>query len=130
MRRFPCIGFAAATAAVLSASPAAAEGAAPARECFASRDWQGWSSPSPDVIYLKIRNREVYRVDLAARSNLLNSPGIFLVSTLRGSDRVCGPLDLDLEAADTNGFKTPLFPRAMRRLTSEEVAALPRKHQP
>jgi len=130
MSRFLCIALAAVTAAAFSAVPAAAEGPAPMRECFASRDWQGWSSPSPDVIYLKVRNREVYRLDLAAKSNLLNSPGIFLVSRLRGSDRICGALDLDLEAADTSGFRSPLFPKAMRRLTPEEVAALPRKHQP
>jgi len=129
MRRPSFIALAAVAVAAASAAPATAQDVAPARECFSSRDWQGWSSPSPDVIYLKMRNREVYRVDLASRNVQLNSPGSFLISTLRGSDRVCGPIDLDLHVTDTSGFKTPLFPRAMRRLGPEEVAALPRKHQ-
>lgn len=130
----------AAAAAALMALPgaaAAANGAdVPRRslsagDCFSSRDWTDWSSPSPDVIYLKVRNREVYRVDLLPSGKLsLDRPGKYLLNTQRGSTRVCSPVDLDLKLGDLSGFSTPLFPQAITRLTREQVAALPRKDRP
>jgi len=128
----------AAAAAALIALPAAAANGADmprrslaAADCFSARDWTDWSSPSPDVIYLKVRNREVYRVDLLPAGKLgLERPGKYLVSTQRGSSRVCSPVDLDLKLGDLSGFSTPLFPQAITRLTRDEIAALPRKDRP
>jgi hypothetical protein len=79
---------------------------------------------------MKINNNQVYRVDLAPGSPSLRSPGDFLISKVRGSNTVCSALDLDLSISDTQGFKTPLFPRTLTRLTPEEVAALPPKDRP
>jgi hypothetical protein len=114
-----------------SAADAPRRGALPSQDCFSTRDWRGWSSPSPDVLYLKVRNRDVYRVDLLGRQGpRLDSAGSFLVSEPRGSTRVCGPIDLDLKIADDLGFSMPLFPTAITKLTPEEVAALPPRHRP
>jgi hypothetical protein len=132
------LALAAAGAAMLAAVPAAAKGADMPRrglagaDCFNSRDWTNWSSPSPDVIYLKVRNRDVYRVDLLASGHRnLDAPGKYLLTTQRsGSGRVCSPLDLDLKLGDLSGFATPLFPQAITRLTRDEIAALPRKDRP
>jgi hypothetical protein len=128
---------AAAAAALIALPAAAANGAdAPRRslasaDCFSSRDWTDWSSPSPDVIYLKVRNRDVYRIDLlAGGQRSLEAPGKYLVNTQHGSQRVCSPVDLDLKLGDLAGFVTPLFPQAITRLTPAEVAALPRKARP
>jgi hypothetical protein len=137
--KFPkTLALGAAAAAALVALPAAAANGndAPRRslhgsDCFSSRDWTDWSSPSPDVLYLKVRHREVYRVDLLPSGRMsLERPGKYLVSTQRGSNRVCSPVDLDLKLGDLSGFVTPLFPTAISRLTPEEVAALPRKARP
>lgn len=118
-------------AAAAANGPDVARRSLPAADCFSSRDWTDWSSPSPDVIYLKVRNREVYRVDLLPAGKLsLERPGKYLVSTQRGSSRVCSPVDLDLKLGDLSGFSTPLFPQAITRLTREQVAALPRKDRP
>ena len=57
--------------------------------CFLSQDWQGWTSPSPDVIYLRVRLRDVYKVELSAGSSQLQSPGVHLVSIVRGSSNIC-----------------------------------------
>ena len=32
--------------------------------CFLANDWQGWKSPSPNVIYIRVRPNDVYRLDL------------------------------------------------------------------
>ena len=36
--------------------------AKPPRQCFYLSDWHGWSAPNKDTLYLKVRNRDVYRV--------------------------------------------------------------------
>ena len=137
-KRSPSIaGLFAGAAALLAAIPAAAQ-PAPAQvrgpplaaaDCFLMRDWDGWSSPSRDTLYLQVR-RDVYRVDLYGATNMLNSPGRFLVSRERGAGRVCSPVDLQLDVADTSGLTQPLFPLTISKLTDEEVRALPREHRP
>ena len=99
--------------------------------CFSSTEWNGWSSPADDVIYLRVRNNDFYRVDLVPGSGRrLDSGGQFIISETRGSGRICTANDLDLAMADSLGFRTPLFPRTLRKLTPEEVAALPPGDRP
>jgi hypothetical protein len=52
------------------------------------------------------------------------------VSRIRGSNWICSPLDLDLTLSDHLGFREPLIARSLRKLTPEEVAAIPRKDLP
>ncbi len=114
------------------ATPALADPAAPrpARACFSLSDWDGWSAPNKDTLYLKVRNRDVYRVDLSHGTNQLTSPGVHLVSIIRGSDQVCHPIDLDLRVSDGFGFAMPIMAKTITRLTPEEIAALPKKDRP
>ncbi len=121
-----------ATAAALTAAPITAAGAAPAHsDCFLSRDWQGWKSPAPDVIYLRVGLREIYRLDLSAGSNSLSDPGVHLVNRLRGSDWVCSPLDLQLSVADDQGvYHEPLIVKSITHLTPDEVRAIPPRDLP
>jgi len=102
-----------------------------ARPCFSLSDWHGWSAPNDKVLYLKVRNRDVYRLDLAHGSNQLTWPGSHLVSVVRGSDRVCNPIDLDLRVADS--FYMPGIPiraKTITKLTPDEIAAIPKKDRP
>jgi hypothetical protein len=117
----------AATAAPAAAQPAAGQPAA--RSCFFPTQWRGWSSPSPDILYLRV-NRDVFRVDLVGSSGRLKTPGRFLVTKSRGAGPVCSAIDLDLSVADQGGFRTPLFPKALTKLSREEAAAIPRQYQP
>lgn len=105
-------------------------GMMPATDCFSSTQWRGWSSPTDDVIYLRVGANDVYRIDLLPGSGRLDRGGRFLISEVRGSNRICSANDLDLAIADSVGFRTPLFPRTLRKLTPEEVAALPPDHRP
>ncbi|MBO9707061.1 MAG: hypothetical protein J7521_02515 [Caulobacter sp.] len=117
---------------VLAASDEAAAPAAkqPARSCFSLSDWQGWSAPDRNTLYMRIRNRDVYRVDLANGTSQLTSPGVHLVSVQRGVDTVCRPIDLDLRVADGFTFAVPIMAKSITKLTPEEVAALPKRDRP
>ena len=99
--------------------------------CFLTSDWQGWKSPSPSVIYLRVRVNDVYRVDLTAPSYQLQTPYVHLTSIVRGSPWICSPIDLDLAVVDDHGIaREPLFVKAITKLTPEQVAAIPAQFRP
>jgi hypothetical protein len=127
-------------AALLTAASAAS--AAPAKDpsapCFFITQWQGWKSPSPNVIYLGVNLHDVYRVDLSAGSSMLQWPDVHLVSRVRGPDTICSAIDLDLEVADDTGIRggvgggmrEPLIATKLTKLTPDEIAAIPKKYRP
>ena len=121
-------GLAASAVQAQEAAPAAP--AKPARSCFSLSDWNGWSAPDRDTLYLKVRARDVYRLDLARGTHQLQSPGSHLVTVVRGSDRICTPLDLDLRISDGFGIAIPIRARAITKMTPEEIAAIPKKFRP
>lgn len=122
------------TALLVAAAPALADSPAaapkPARACFSLSDWSGWSAPDKDTLLMRVRNREVYRVDLSHGTSQLTSPGVHIVSIVRGSDQVCRPIDLDLRVSDGMGFAMPIMAKSITRLSAEEVAALPKRDRP
>jgi hypothetical protein len=109
---------------------AAAKPAKPPRQCFYLSDWRGWTAPDKNTLYLKVRGRDVYRVDLAYGSNQLTWPGNHLVSVVRGTDSICSPLDLDLRVSDGMGFAMPIRAKTITKLTPEQIQAIPKKYQP
>ncbi|HEX3363673.1 hypothetical protein [Phenylobacterium sp.] len=113
---------------------AAAQDAPPShtdhRSCFFIHEWQGWKSPSPMVLYLRINRRDVYRVDLTSGSPNLQRSDMHLISETRGSDVICSALDLQLSVADTQGFREPLIAKSLTRLSAEEIAAIPHRFLP
>jgi hypothetical protein len=119
-------------AVVLAAGAArAADEQTPARACFASNTWQGWSAPGDsNVLYLRVGMHDIYRVELTAGTHVHRYADRFLVNRVRGSNWICSPLDLDLTLADHNGYREPLIARSLRKLTPAEVAAIPRKDLP
>lgn len=123
-------GFSASAAVAHQAPAEPTKPAKPARQCFYLSDWRGWTAPDKNTLYMKVRGRDVYRVDLAYGSNQLTWPGSHLVSVVRGPDSVCHPLDLDLRVSDGFGFAMPIRAKAITKLTPEEIAALPKKDRP
>lgn len=119
-------------AAALSASFAEAQPAAPPkRECFASRDWNGWkASPDAKSIYIRVGRDKLYRIDLASACPALRGIGVHLVTRIHGSPWICHPLDLDLKVSDGHGFKTPCIVSDITRLSPEAAAALPKDLRP
>lgn len=99
--------------------------------CFASNQWRSWTAgPNGDTLYLRVNLKDVYQVDLTPGSRARKSPGYFLVNKVRGSNWICSATDLNLTISDDLGFRQPLIARSMRKLSPEEVAAIPRKYQP
>jgi hypothetical protein len=122
-----------AAAAPAFADPAAPDAQAkprPARTCFSLSDWDNWTAPDRDTLYLKVRNRDVYQVDLTHSSSMLTSPGVHLVSVVRGINTVCGPLDLDLRVSDGYGIAIPIMAKSITKLSAEQIAAIPKKDRP
>jgi hypothetical protein len=103
----------------------------PARDCFASHLWDGWSAPGDgDALYLRVRMHDVYRAELTPGTHVRKYADNFLVNRIRGSNWICSALDLDLTLNDHQGFQAPLIVRSLRKLTPEEIAAIPRKDLP
>ena len=110
------------------AAPAASASNAP---CFFINQWQGWKADGPNVLYLRVNMRDIYRADLSAGADQLGWAGSYhLVSKVQGSTSICGPLDLQLAVSDGHGYYQPLIVRSLVKLTPEEAAALPPKDRP
>jgi hypothetical protein len=125
------LAIALAAAATLAGTVARADDA-PAHPCFSIRDWSGWraSKSEKDVLYIKVRMHDVWRVQLTDKDSFLDAPDVHLVSKTWGPDTVCNPIDLDLKLADFHGMQTPLIVKALTKLTPDEVKALPKEDQP
>lgn len=101
------------------------------RDCFISNSWQGWSAPgNGDFLYLRVGMHDIYRVDLTPGTHVYKAGDRFLINRVHGPDWICSPLDLQLTLADPQGYREPLIARSLRKLTAEEVAAIPRKDLP
>ena len=128
------LGLAALSAITLAAGVAGAEptkSRATRTPCFFITQWQGWKSPTPDVLYLGVNLHDVYKVELSGEVSELQWPDVHLISEVRGSDSICTALDLQLYVADEYGhFKVGLIPKTLTKLTPEEVAAIPKKYRP
>jgi hypothetical protein len=151
-RRFGAAGAALMVSAALlsTASIAHTDPPKPAgTNCFAITQWQGRSSPSPNVIYLKVNMHDVYRVDLSGGSRMLQAPDVHLVSRVHGPNTICSAIDLQLEVSDNTGFSgnvgagirggfgdvgggvsEPLIASNLTKLTPDQVAAIPAKDRP
>jgi len=125
------LAIALAAAATLAGTAARADDA-PAHPCFSIRDWSGWkaSKSEKDVLYIKVRMHDVWRVQLTDKDSFLDAPDVHLVSKTWGPDMVCNPIDLDLKLADFHGMQTPLIVKTLTKLTPDEAKALPKEDQP
>lgn len=125
-----------ATVATLTGAPALAAPVKstpdkPGAPCFFITQWQGWKSPSPDVVYLGIIPHQVYRLDLSYGVPALQWPDMHLLSIVHNPASVCSAIELQLYVSDShNDFRMPLIGRKLTKLTPEEVAAIPRKYLP
>ena len=112
---------------VASAAPADTNG----RTCFTVNDWHGWSSPSPDVLYLAVNFRDVYKAALAQPVQGLNLVDTVVISDETGLQSICSAVDLHLVLTHRGGGgRRGLIVRSLTRLTPEEIAAIPKKDRP
>ena len=121
--------FAAATIASQAlAAPAPADGAQK-RDCFYSGMIRGFNAVDDETINLRVGGRnDIVQLKLFAPSNDLRfAQGVALVS--RGGSFICSSLDATLVVPGPAGPQR--YPvTSIRRLSGQEVAALPRKQRP
>ena len=119
----------AATAAVAAWSVAVAQPApAPApQQCFSSRQIDNSVVVDDSTINFKVGTRTYQAKMIGACPRLKDSFGGYTL-VFRGSDQICGPLDLQLSVNDVAGGAC--IAESLRQLTPAETAALPLKEKP
>jgi hypothetical protein len=115
-----------------SAAPALADARAtpPSDTCFWSADWEGWRSPAPDVILVKVGASQVFRLNLAGKFSELTWNDVRIVNRHQQGPWICTPFDLDLLLTSRDGLEEALPVKSFTRLTPAEIRALPRQDQP
>ena len=105
-----------------------AEPARQPRQCFWARDVHNFAYVAPGTVNLRVGIRDVYQLTLfgpCSEMDFANSVGF----DTRGSSSVCDGLGIELIVPSTLGpERCPV--RSLRRLSQDEVAALPRGARP
>ena len=98
------------------------------KTCFFNRDVRGFAAPDDKTLYLRVRAKEVYRLDMKGRCPELDWEHKIAIDS-RGSSAICGPIDAMVLVKNPIGVsRCPV--EKLTRLTPEEVAALPPKSRP
>ena len=101
------------------------------KECFSVTQFENWRAGDNRTLYIRVRGNQFYRLDLRNECFPLDNPGARLISTFRGSNMICSPLDWDLRVSPgLHDTVVPCVVKSMRLLTPAEVAALPGKSKP
>jgi hypothetical protein len=133
MRMKIALAAAAALLAGQAASPVAlAKPDAPRRQanqCFYTRNVTSFAAPDDKTLYVRVGVRDVYRFDMFGPCPDIDwNQRLALVS--RGSSWICDGMDAEVitHATGLGHQRCPV--RSVRKLTPEEVAALPRHARP
>ena len=98
------------------------------KSCFFNRDIRGFAAGDDKTLYLRVRTKDVYRLDMKVRCPELDWEHKIAVDS-RGSAAICSAIDVTVMVKNPIGVtRCPVA--AITRLTPEEVAALPRKSRP
>ena len=129
--RLLCLAVASAAIVVAGAGSASAADAR-AGQCFRSSQFQGFRPAGDRAMIVRAGVSDYYRVEFAQACRQITYPGAVLVTRTRGSDMICSGLDWDLKVGDNAnpGFAVPCIVSGQRKLTREEVAALPKGQKP
>jgi hypothetical protein len=98
--------------------------------CFRSDQWQDWRSPDANTIYVRVHQRDVWRIDLSGGSSMLTDQTNHLITNLQNSSWICHPIDLNNMKVSDGHVTLPLFVKSLTKLTPEQVAAIPEKDRP
>jgi hypothetical protein len=129
MKVRPILFALAATAACAAAGQAAAQTPGGQRDCFYSRNINGFTAVDDETVNIRVGVRDVYQLKLFAPSTDIKwAQGIALVS--RGGSFICSRLDADVVVPSTVGGAQRFPVTSIRHLTREEAAALPKNQRP
>jgi hypothetical protein len=101
-------------------------------QCFYSNQFQGFRAINDRSFYMRAGANDIYRIDLSSSCPALQYPDARLITVVRGSNLICGPLDWDLKVAQggPGEIAEPCIVSAQTHLTKEEGAAIPKKLRP
>ena len=126
--------FALMAAAALGVAPvqpaAAAVEGAPSAPCFMSRNWTGTKALDEHKMLIGVGLSSVYEVEFAQGCSKMDEPWAKFISTTHGTGAICSPIDINLRVSTIPGFSTSCIATGLRKLSAEEVAALPRNQRP
>ena len=123
-----------AAAALIAAAPVAAKSPledakpGPHKQCFWARSVNGFASDDNRIVNVRVGAKDVYQFEMFGRCEDVDwNHDIALVS--RGSGQICTGLNAEIISRSTIGpQRCPV--RNMRKLTAEEIAALPKRARP
>jgi hypothetical protein len=115
-------------AAALAGPPAAAAG----KECFFASQLSSWKEAGDKTVNLRVGVGDVYQLKLIAPCPDLPYAEAVGVETLGGSSTICSGLDVSLVLPHGVAQAGPqrCMATSLRKLSPEEVRALPRKEMP
>jgi Family of unknown function (DUF6491) len=122
-----------APALALAQAPAQskAKGDARGSQCFLSRDYEGFRPIDDHSFYMRANVNQIYRIELQEACPEIAYPDARLITVVRGSDWICGPLDWDLRVGQSPpSIAVPCIVKSQTRLTPAEAAAIPPKQKP
>ena len=99
-------------------------------QCFYAHDWAGSKATDDHSMYIRVRGRDIYRIDFAGDCPGVSWAGNHIVSVFRGGDQVCAPLDLDLKISDGHGMASSCIVSRITPVPYAEAATLPRRLLP
>ena len=133
--RMPALALALSALTVTACAPAGAPGelaatasAPQARECFFTRNVSGFSAPDDETLYLRVRVRDVYQMQMFSPCPDKDWAQKLAVVSRSGSS-VCRGTDATIISPGPLGEQRCLV-RAVRKLTPSEADALPRGDRP
>lgn len=106
----------------------AAKPASPKRECFLTSSVDSFAAADEKTLYVRVGVRDVYQFDMFGTCPDMDwNQRLALVS--RGSSWICDGMDAEVVTHSPIGRqRCPV--RSIRKLTPQEVAALPRRARP
>ena len=120
---------AAALLALAGATASAADKPAGKNECFWTRNVTSFAAPDNQTLYVRVNSRDVFRFDMFGPCPDMDwNQSLALVS--RSGDNICNGMDAEVVSHATGVGPQRCAVRNMRKLTPEEVAALPRHAKP
>lgn len=121
-----------AAALVAYALPAAAktppEAAKTPRECFWTDRVTNFASDDDRTVYLRVGVKEVWRLEMLGRCTDVDWSNRIAIRS-RGGSHICSGLDAEIIAPSPIGPQRCAV-KTVRKLTPEEIKALPKKARP
>src|ERR1700744_746912 len=129
----PALLAAAALTLAAAAAPFAATAAdkPSADQCFWARNITSFAAPDDHTVYVKVGMRDVYKMDLMISCPDVDwNQRVALQSSRGAGGSICGSPDVEIISHATGLGHQRCPVKAMRKLTPDEIAALPKKAKP